>query len=162
MTPMAGYSATPLVKKLGIKEGHRLALLGAPPGFERTLGALPSGVRMEREARGKGAVDVAIVFTKSRAELERRFAKVAGALSPAGGFWVAWPKKASGIVTDMTEHVVRDVALPRGLVDNKVCAIDDVWSGLRLVYRLESRPQPKQAKPRLPRGAVRTTTRRKR
>jgi hypothetical protein len=142
---MAGYSGTPLVRKLGIKEGHTVALLGAPDGFEGTLGKLPSGVRVGDEVRGKGTTDVALLFVKSRADLEKRFMKVASGLKPAGGLWVAWPKKASGVPTDMTEHAVRDVALPKGLVDNKVCAIDDVWSGLRLVYRLENRPPATKA-----------------
>jgi hypothetical protein len=158
---MAGYSGTPLVRKLGIKEGHTVVLLGAPAGFEGTLGELPSGVSVEDGVRGKGSIDVAILFVKSRADLEKRFMKVAGGLKPAGGLWVAWPKKASGVPTDMTEHVVRDVALPKGLVDNKVCAIDDVWSGLRLVYRLENRPSPTKGRPAR-KGATRALSRRAR
>ena len=137
---MAGYSGTPLAKKLGIKEGHVVALVAAPSGFERMLAGLPAGVRVVREIRRKGDFDVIVLFATSRSDLESRFRGAAERLTAAGGLWVAWPKKASGVATDMTEHVVRDVALPRGLVDNKVCAIDDVWSGLRLVYRLENRP----------------------
>ncbi len=135
---MAGYSGTPLAKKLGIKEGHVVALLSAPAAFERTLEGLPPGVRFARAA--KGTADVVLLFAKSRADFEERFEKAALAITPSGGLWVAWPKKASGVATDMTEHVVRDVALRAGLVDNKVCAIDGVWSGLRLVHRLENRP----------------------
>jgi hypothetical protein len=138
---VAGYSGTPLVKKLGIKESHTLALLSAPAGFERTLGKLPEGVRVTHAIGKPGSIDVAVVFTKARADLEKRFAKVAAAMTPSGGMWVAWPKKASGVATDMTENAVREVALPKGLVDNKVCAIDDTWSGLRLVWRVENRPK---------------------
>ncbi len=137
---MAGYSETPLPKKLGIKEGHRVALLGAPDGFEGTLGALPP-VTIARSLAGKSSFDVVVFFTKRRAELERRFAGIAARLQPDGGLWVAWPKKASKVPTDMTEDVVRDVALALGLVDNKVCAIDDTWSGLRCVYRKKDRPK---------------------
>jgi hypothetical protein len=135
---VAGYSGTPLPKKLGIKEGHTVAFPRAPEGFERTLGELPEGVRVKR--RAAGPVDVIVAFFTSRAELQRRFRSLATALDPDGGLWIAWPKRASGVPTDMTEDVAREVALEHGLVDNKVCAIDDVWSGLRLVYRLVDRP----------------------
>jgi hypothetical protein len=139
---MAGYSGTPLSKKLGIKEGHRLVLLGAPDGFEAALAPLPEPVAVAR--RLSGTADVILLFVDREAELERRFAAIVEHLDPAGGFWVAWPKKAAAkaarISTDMTEDVVRKIALPRGLVDNKVCAIDDFWSGLRLVVRVENRP----------------------
>jgi hypothetical protein len=134
---MAGYSGTPLPKKLGIKEGARLALVGAPPGFELTLGRLPDEV--ELRTRVRGPLDLIVFFTTSRRELERRFAKLAGALEPAGALWIAWPKRSSGVETDLTEDVLREVGLPVGLVDNKVCAIDDTWSGLRFVIRLENR-----------------------
>jgi hypothetical protein len=134
---MAGYSGTPLPKKLGIKEGARLALVGAPPGFELTLGRLPDEV--ELRTRVRGPLDLIVFFTTSRRELERRFAKLAGALEPAGALWIAWPKRSSGVETDLTEDVLRGVGLPAGLVDNKVCAIDDTWSGLRFVIRLENR-----------------------
>jgi hypothetical protein len=135
---VAGYSGTPLPKKLGIKRGHTVAFPRAPGGFERTLGELPEGVRVKQ--RAAAPVDVIVAFFTSRAELERRFERLAAALDPDGGLWIAWPKRASGVPTDMTEDVAREVALAHGLVDNKVCAIDDVWSGLRLVYRLEDRP----------------------
>jgi hypothetical protein len=137
---MAGYSGTPLPKKLGIKEGGRVALVAAPQGFDKTLGALPDGVIVQAGLAGKAALDVVILFVTRRAELERQLATIRRRMSPAAGFWVAWPKKAAKLPTDMTEDVVRQVALPTGLVDNKVCAIDDVWSGLRLVIRLEHRP----------------------
>jgi hypothetical protein len=134
----AGYSGTPLPKKLGIREGARVALVDAPEGFEATLGALPPGVRVLR--RPRAPLDVAVAFVTSRAGLERRVPSLAAALDPAGGLWLAWPKRASGVATDVTEDVVREVGLAAGLVDNKVCAIDAVWSGLRLVYRLSDRP----------------------
>jgi hypothetical protein len=131
---MAGYSGTPLVEKLGIREGATVAVVSSPKGFDRTLGALPVGVRVTTALRG-GPFDVVVLFVARRADLEKRLATVRRAMTPAAGFWVAWPKKASGVATDMTEDVVRAVALPTGLVDNKVCAIDETWSGLRLVIR---------------------------
>jgi hypothetical protein len=134
---MAGYSGTPLVAKLGIKPGWRVALLGGPDGFESQLLPLPEGVRL-RPRLGAG-IDLALLFTTRRSELERRFPQVARRLQPAGSFWVAWPKRASGVRTDLTEDVVRDVGVAHRMVDNKVCAIDDVWSGLRLVVRLSDR-----------------------
>jgi hypothetical protein len=139
MSPQpAGYSGTPLVQKLGIKPDSRLALLAAPDGFDSTLGELPAGVEVRRSARGP--VDVIVAFTLRRAELERRIPVLRRALHPAGGLWIAWPKRASGVQTDVSETVVRELGLAAGLVDNKVCAIDEVWSGLRLVYRLRDRP----------------------
>ena len=140
----AGYSRTPLPKKLGIKEEARLALVGAvPPDFDRTLGALPAGVAVRRQARGRA--DVIVCFVTRKAALARRFATLKRALEPDGGLWIAWPKRASGVPTDMTEDVVREIGLPGGLVDNKVCAIDETWSGLRLVYRVADRPGRKGA-----------------
>ncbi len=136
---MAGYSGTPLPKKLGIQDGHAVALLGAPTGFAETLGALPDAVLVRTDLGGKTPLDVVVLFVTRRAALEKKLASVRKRLALAGGFWVAWPKKASGVPTDMTEHVVRDVALPTGLVDNKVCAIDETWSGLRLVVRVALR-----------------------
>ena len=136
----AGYSGTPLPKKLGIKEGHRLALLSAPEEFERALGELPP-VTIAKSLSGKAAFDVIVLFTKSRTDLAKRFAATAKRLDHSGGFWVAWPKKSSKVQTDLTEDVVRDIALEVGLVDNKVCAIDETWSGLRCVYRVKDRPK---------------------
>ena len=135
---MAGYSGTPLVRKLGIGPGDRLLIVGAPEGFLGGTLELPEDVTLLNAARPP--VDVAIVFVTKRADLEKRWPAVTKALAADGSFWVSWPKKASKVSTDMTEDVVREVALPRGLVDNKVCAIDDVWSGLRLVVRKENRP----------------------
>lgn len=134
---MVGYSGTPLARKLGIDEGSRVALLGAPEGLDEDLAPLPGGVTVLR--RLASGLDVAVLFVTERRELERRFPAVAKAVFPAGGFWVAWPKRASKVPTDLTEDVLREVGLPQGLVDNKVCAITDVWSGLRLVWRRENR-----------------------
>jgi hypothetical protein len=134
----AGYSGTPLPRKLGIREGDRVALLRAPEDFGATLGPLPQGVRVLR--RAAGPLDVVVAFVSARADLERRLPRLAAAIRPAGGLWIAWPKRASGVPTDVTEDVVRAAGLAAGLVDNKVCAVDEVWSALRLVYRLRDRP----------------------
>ena len=135
---MAGYSGTPLAKKLGIKEGHRVTFPSAPAGFGALLGNLPEGVRVR--PRVNGMLDVIVFFTKSRAELEGRLPALRRAMDPAAGLWVAWPKRSSGVETDMTEGVARELGLANRLVDNKVCAIDEIWSGLRLVIRLQDRP----------------------
>jgi hypothetical protein len=128
---------SPLPRKLGIKEGHTVAIVAAPGGFDGTLGELPDGVRVK--SRAAGPLDVIVLFVRRRSELERRFERRVAALQPAGGLWVAWPKRASGVETDMTEDVAREFGLAHGLVDNKVCAIDETWSGLRLVRRLRDR-----------------------
>jgi hypothetical protein len=138
---LAGYSGTPLPQKLGIKAGSRLGLANAPAGFAETLGELPVGVAPRSLGRAKAVFDVLIAFFDSERAFGAQLPKLAQALDPNGGLWIAWPKKASGVTTDMTEDVVRLHALPRGLVDNKVCAIDATWSGLRLVVRLENRPK---------------------
>ena len=134
---MAGYSGTPLPKKLGIKDGHTVATLNEPDGFGTTLGLLPPGASVVHDLRGHR--DVVVAFFTERAVFQKRLAAMTKAIFPDGGLWIAWPKKASKMTTDITEDVVRAVALPTGLVDNKVCAIDDVWSGLRLVVRVENR-----------------------
>ena len=133
----AGYSGTPLATKLGIKDGHVVALLGAPKGFEATLDGLPAAMRVR--TRATGTADVVVSFHTERADLEARVPKLLDVLDVDGGLWIAWPKKASKVPTDITEDTVREVFLPLGLVDNKVCAIDDVWSGLRVVWRKERR-----------------------
>jgi hypothetical protein len=134
----AGYSGTPLHRKLGIKPGHRVLLLDAPDGFESgTLGALPDGVRVAR--RASGTADVIVAFHTRRAALARRLPALRERMDPAAGLWIAWPKRSSGMATDLTEDVVREVALANALVDNKVCAVDETWSGLRLVIRLRDR-----------------------
>ena len=133
---MAGYSGTPLAKKLGIKEGHRVAFPQAPDGFTGLLGELPDVTVKSRVA---GPLDVIVFFTRRRSELERRLPALRRAMDPAAGLWIAWPKRASGVETDMTEDVARELGLANRLVDNKVCAIDETWSGLRLVIRLADR-----------------------
>jgi len=127
------------VRKLGVKADMRLGLIGAPAGFDATLGELPPGVDLRRRLGGR-PFDVIVAFFDRRDAFERRLPALASALDPAGGLWIAWPKRASGVSTDVTENIVRDLGLAGGLVDNKVCAVDQVWSGLRLVYRLRDRP----------------------
>jgi len=138
---MAGYSGTPLPQKLGIRENYRVAILKAPIGFQEILGPLPNGVVLKHKAMGKELFNVILLFVKSRSELLGQFAGCVTHLDPSGGLWVSWPKKASGVPTNVTEDRVREVALAAGLVDNKVCAIDDTWSGLRCVIRLKDRPK---------------------
>jgi hypothetical protein len=135
----AGYSGTPLVRKLGVKPEARLGLIGAPSGFDETLGELPPGVQVRRRLGGR-PFDVIVAFYERQADLERRLPALVKALDWAGGLWIAWPKRASGVPTDLTDNVVRGLGLATGLVDNKVCAIDETWSGLRLVHRLRDRP----------------------
>jgi len=134
---MAGYSGTPLATKLGIKEGHHVGLINAPETFLPLLDPLPDGVVISTGVRSR--CDVVVAFFVLRTELEQKLVAMTKAVFPAGSLWVAWPKKAAKVPTDITEDVVRAVALPTGLVDNKVCAIDEVWSGLRLVVRKELR-----------------------
>jgi hypothetical protein len=131
---VSGYSGTPLPKKLGIKPGHRLVLLSAP---EELSLELPEDVRVGRTARGKA--DVIVSFHTERADLARRMPKLRALMEPAAGLWIAWPKRASKVPTDLTEDVVRELALANRLVDNKVAALDERWSGLRLVIRLKDR-----------------------
>jgi hypothetical protein len=133
----AGYSGTPLPRKLGIKDGHRVGLAGAPEGFEETLGELPGGVSLSR--RLGAPLDVIVAFFTERRALERRLTGLIGLMDPAGGLWIAWPKRSSGVPSDITEDVVRELGLAAGVVDNKVCAIDETWSALRLVIRLRDR-----------------------
>ncbi|MCA1630173.1 MAG: DUF3052 domain-containing protein [Acidobacteria bacterium] len=135
----AGYSGTPLVKKLGFKEGFRAALVGAPPNFSDELIDLPGGVEFVKPA-GR-SLDLVVLFVEGRADLLKSFEKLAARLAPAGMLWVAWRKKSSGAQTDLDENVVRETGLEAGLVDTKVCAIDETWSGLRFVRRLRDRPE---------------------
>ena len=127
---MERYAGRPLSKKLGVKEGLAVTLLGAPPGFDETLGPLPAGVRLRRKARG--SADLIVLFARSRAVLERRFAPATRCLRAGGSIWLAWPKRASGVATDLTQTDVRRYGLDRSLVDYKICSIDDTWSGLRV------------------------------
>ncbi len=134
----AGYSGTPLPAKLGIRPGHQVAVLGAPDGFVASLGELP-GTELGTRLPARALLDVIVFFVTWRVELEAELAVLREHMAPACGLWIAWPKRAAKVRTDMTDQVVRDVTLPTGLVDNKVCAIDAVWSGLRLVIRRDLR-----------------------
>jgi hypothetical protein len=134
---VAGYSGTPLVKKLGFKAGMKVVVLSAPEGFGGTLGELPEGVVVAR--RLGGGKDMVICFVTERRVLVERLGALRTAIAPDGMVWVAWPKKAANVPTDVTEDVIREVVLPTGLVDVKVCAIDATWSGLKLVIRKELR-----------------------
>ena len=130
-----GYSGTPLIDKLGIKPGARLHFVSEPKDFRALLGALPDGSRNAP----RGSLDFAILFVKSSSELSKRFAGLRDRLESNGMLWVAWPKRTSGVTTDLTEGVVRTFGLESGLVDVKVCAVDDTWSGLKFVRRLKDR-----------------------
>ncbi|HKA23877.1 MAG TPA: DUF3052 domain-containing protein [Candidatus Eisenbacteria bacterium] len=134
---MAGYSGTPLPQKLGIKPGAAVLLRLAPTGF--ALDPLPPDVKLSRNARGP--FDVIVLFARNRAVLLAELAHAMAKLKPDGGLWVAWPKKASGELTDLQEGTVRTAGLEARLVDNKICAIDETWSGLRFVYRLRDRAE---------------------
>ncbi len=136
--PAAGYSGTPLPRKLGIRPGHAVAVLGGPPGLAGSLEA-QSGADVAEALPPAGPLDVIVTFVRWREEFESQLPGLRERMAPACGLWIAWPKRAARVPTDMTEHVVREVALPTGLVDNKVCAIDQTWSGLRLVIRRELR-----------------------
>jgi hypothetical protein len=134
---MAGYSGTPLIQKIGIKAGHRVILRNHPPSFVKDLGKLPEGV--ESADRLSGKANVIVYFTDRLAELQKDFTRLSAALVPDGMLWISWPKKASGHPTDLTENIVRKVGLEYGLVDVKVCAIDETWSGLKFVIRVKDR-----------------------
>jgi hypothetical protein len=131
------YSGVPLYKKLGIKEASSVLFVQAPPNFDKTIGQLPGGVEVKRQARGP--LDVIVLFSTRSGDLRNRFRKLKGALDPAGGLWVGYPKKTSSIPTDLTFELAQEIGLDEGLVDNKSCAIDDNWSGVRFVYRLRDR-----------------------
>ncbi len=133
---MPGYSGTPLPKKLGIKDGFRVQLVSAPEDVRSELKVALAGCQV---ADGNEAIDFAMVFTKSKAGLAKEFKRIAKPLAPAGMLWVSWPKKSSGVATDLNENIVRDIGLATGLVDVKVCAVTDVWSGLKFVRRLKDR-----------------------
>jgi hypothetical protein len=135
---MAGYSGTPLVKKLGFKEGFRAGLVNPPKGFQKELAPLPNEVSMSVGSLTK-PLDLIILFADSQKMLKKEFPRSARKLIQNGMLWIAWPKKASGVATDLSDNIVRDIGLSAGLVDVKVCAINDVWSGLKFVYRLEDR-----------------------
>jgi hypothetical protein len=133
-----GYSGTPLAKKLGIGTGHRVWLVEPPSNYRMLVAPLPDGVTFV--SKPSNTTDVAHVFTSKRRELEKTLRSLRKALKPDAVIWVSWPKQASKLPTDLTEDVIREVALPMGLVDIKVCAVDETWSGLKLVLRRELRP----------------------
>jgi hypothetical protein len=135
---MAGYSGTPLAKKLGFKEGFRAGLVNPPKGFQRELAPLPKAVNISVGSLTK-PLDLIILFADSQKALKTEFPRHARKLAQNGMLWIAWPKKASGVVTDLSENSVRQIGLAAGLVDVKVCAVNEVWSGLKFVYRLKDR-----------------------
>src|SRR3954453_8975950 len=149
---VAGYSGTPLIQKLGINEGTRMATVNAPETFRADLGELPLAVEWANRVRPP--LDVVIAFHTRRSALVAKWPALAAAVAPSGSVWIAWPKKASGMETDINENVLREELLPTGWVDNKVCAIDERWSGLRFVLRRETRP-PKKAATKKPAKLVR-------
>jgi hypothetical protein len=135
----ADYSGTPLPVKLGIGEGDEVAVIGAPEQFEDLLGELPDVASFHTSLADDARYDVIIAFMTQRAELEDELPLLRSRMAPACGLWIAWPKRASKVPTDMSDHVIREIALPTGLVDNKVCAVDQTWTALRLVIRRENR-----------------------
>ena len=137
----AGYSGTPLPKKLGIKEGHRVAVLAPPPHFADLVSPLPTGAELLLDFDGDGPCDVIVAFVRSEGELHKRFARGQDLLHPFGGLWIAWPKQSSPLATELKDGHIRAHGLSTGLVDNKVCAIDGDWSGLRFVVRKQDRPK---------------------
>ncbi len=140
---MAGYSGTPLAKKLGIKEGFRLSFVNAPAGFRSYLGELPPGVNISTRSDGK-QFDLILLFARSERGLQNEFLHQTTALVQNGMLWVAWPKKSSGVKTDLSFDVVQRIGLDAGLVDVKICAVDETWSGLKFVYRLKDRNKLKK------------------
>ena len=140
-TAAAGYSSTPLARKLGIAAGSRVAALHAPDGYRDWLVPLPEGVRFE--AKVSATTDVVHLFVERRADLQALLDSLRDRIAPAAAVWVSWPKKASKVPTDITEDTIREIALPLGFVDVKVCAVSEVWSGLKLVIRKELRGQPR-------------------
>ncbi|HEX8863055.1 MAG TPA: DUF3052 domain-containing protein [Actinomycetes bacterium] len=142
----AGPSGTPLARKLGIRPDAVVGLLAAPPGIEELLAPLPDGVAIRRRAQGR--LDVIVLFATRRAALERRFGRAVEALEDDGGLWVAWPKKSSKVPTDLDFDEAQRLGLESGLVDNKICAIDQVWTALRFVVRLADRPARRAARER--------------
>lgn len=137
---MAGYSSTPLAKKLGIKENCRIGLVNAPKDFQSGLGELPHGVTFVK--RMTSSLDIILFFVLKEQELARDFARLAQKLVANGMIWIAWPKKSSGVATDLSFERVQRIGLDAGLVDVKICAVDETWSGLKFVYRLKDRPKP--------------------
>src|SRR5262249_43315896 len=143
---MAGYSGTPLPKKLGVKPGHRVAAIGIPRSAMPVIAEIAAVAPAALKLAGSEPYNVILLFCDRRFDLEAGFKTAAARLAADGGLWVAWPKKSSGLATDLPEDVVRGIGLAAGLVDNKVCAIDEAWSGLRFVIRLKDRPKPERAR----------------
>ena len=141
----AGYSGTPLPKKLGIKPGHRVGVIGDPGHVHELLEDAPPGVRILTVRRGSPSYDVILLFAPDARTLQRQFARAKEGMDVDGGLWIAWPKKSSPMHVDLAEGQVRTLGLQSGLVDNKICAVDADWSGLRFVYRVEDRPALRQA-----------------
>jgi len=137
---MAGYSGTPLVKKLGIKPGFRIVFVNAPTGFAKQLD-LPADVTIN--SRSRQPLDFVQLFVTGENALTKEFCKYAKRLNPSGMIWVSWPKKSSGVATDLAEGAVRSIGLAGGMVDVKICAVDEIWSGLKFVFRLKDRAQMK-------------------
>jgi hypothetical protein len=138
---MAEVSPTPLVRKLGIKPGYRISFVHAPADFARTLGPQPPGCRqLPEDANDAEQLDVIVCFGDSHARLRKTFAEYKARLATNGGLWLCWPKKASGLATDLADMVVQKIGLDGGLVDNKICSIDATWSAMRFVFRLRDRP----------------------
>lgn len=135
--PTAGYSGTPLIKKLGITPGMRICFRHAPKDYAKTLGDLPDDITQVKQL--KGTLNFIQLFVTERSVLEKELSQCQDVLDPDGMIWISWPKKASKVPTDITEQTIRDVCLPIGLVDVKVCAVDEIWSGLKLVIRKELR-----------------------
>lgn len=133
----AGYSKTPLIKKLGLKPGFKIIILNAPAGYNQTLGPLPDNVTVSD--RLAGPLDFIHFFTRARVELEAEFARLKQALDLDGALWISWPKGSAKVETDLKEDLVREIGLAHGLVDVKVAAVDEIWSGLKFVYRVEDR-----------------------
>jgi hypothetical protein len=139
MSERAGYSGTPLPRKLGIGEGDAVALIGAPGWLEDALAEVPGVAELHTDLDSQALYDVIVAFLSWREDLEAELGRLRDHMAPACGLWIAWPKRASRVATDMSDNAVREVALPTGLVDNKVCAIDQTWSALRLVIRRKNR-----------------------
>jgi len=134
---MAGYSGTPLPQKLGIKENFRIAFIGLPASVNAELNKALKSCHIVKD--GRGPLDFAMIFVKTQTELKKQFSDVSKQLAPAGMLWVNWPKKTSGVATDLDENKIRKIGLDQGLVDVKVCAVDEIWSGLKFVIRVKDR-----------------------
>jgi hypothetical protein len=136
----SGYSGAPLIKKLGIKPGQRVCIVNPPKNYPGTLGPLPSGVQLVSRLNKTHSLDLIHYFTLQSRQLQVKFPELKEALAFDGTLWISWPKKSSKVHSDLNENIIRDYGLALGLVDVKVAAVDEIWSGLKFVYRLENRP----------------------